>query len=75
MPPQHRIVLIHIPVPLKVIFAFLLGHAPSLSPFFAYEFDTGSEDRVPGAQVPESLTATPEPTTWMMMAGSLLRCS
>jgi hypothetical protein len=38
---------------------------------FAYEFDTGSTDRVPGALVPESLTATPEPTTWMMMAGSL----
>src|SRR6185437_9446054 len=38
---------------------------------FAYEFDTGSADRVPGALVPESATATPEPTTWMMMAGSL----
>jgi hypothetical protein len=38
---------------------------------FAYEFDRGSGDRVPGALVPESLGATPEPTTWMMMAGSL----
>jgi hypothetical protein len=38
---------------------------------FSYEFDTGSDDRVPGALVPESLVASPEPTTWMMMTGAL----
>lgn len=38
---------------------------------FAYEFNTGSTDRVPGALVPESVAATPEPATWMMMTTAL----
>jgi hypothetical protein len=39
---------------------------------FAYEFDTGSSDRVPGALVAETFPApTPEPSTWMMIAGAM----
>ena len=39
---------------------------------FAYEFNTGSGDRVPGALVAESAAATPEPSTWFLIAGSFL---
>ena len=35
---------------------------------FAFEFNTGSSNRVPGALVEE--TSAPEPSTWMLLAGA-----